>query len=327
MTRSDEAEPELRWRVSPEAAGERLDRHVADHLDVPRNQVQRWIHDGRVWCNGATAKASTHLSAGDDLRAAPPPRREDRLRPESGELRVLHEDEHLLVLDKPPGLVVHPGAGRPAGTLVHRLIGRYPEIAGVGGPGRPGIVHRLDRDTTGVLAVARTPVGYRGLAAAFAERRVIKRYLAVVHGTPPDHGVIRSPIGRHPFRRTEMAVREGGRPSLTRFRVVDRARFDGTGGLAVLEIDLATGRTHQIRVHVKSEGYPLIGDPIYGEARHGAFPGEVRAVLETFPRPALHAWRLGFRHPVSDRRMRFEAPIPTDLQELWRAVGRGARFP
>lgn len=307
-----------RWRVPEEAAGERLDRHVAAHLDVPRNQVRRWIDDGLVTVDGAPAKASASLAAGASVEASPPPRVDDRIEPEEGELRLLHEDEHLIVLDKPAGLVVHPGAGRATGTLVHRLLARYPEIEGVGGPGRPGIVHRLDRGTSGVMVIARTDTAYRALSRAFAEREVRKLYLAVVYGSPPKRGVIETPIGRHPQRRKEMTVRPGGRPAVSRFRTLATA-----AGLALVEVDLGTGRTHQIRVHLKSEGYPLVGDPTYGEARYKGLPREVRGPLARFPRPALHAWRLGFEHPGTGKAVRFEAPVAGDLAELWEGVTGG----
>ncbi|HYG64748.1 MAG TPA: RluA family pseudouridine synthase, partial [Thermoanaerobaculia bacterium] len=294
-------------------AGERLDRHVAERLGLPRNQVQRWIRDGLVQVNGREARPSTAVAAGDQVTCDRPKLRDDRIVPESGELPVLHEDEHVVVLDKPPGLTVHPGAGRATGTLAHRLLDRYPEMAGVGGPGRPGIVHRLDQGTSGVMAVARTAGAYARLSRAFAERQVEKRYLALVYGTPsPPAGTIESPIGRHPDRRKEMAVRPGGRPARTDYRTV-AAR----AGIALVEIGLGTGRTHQIRVHMKTAGHPLIGDPVYGEARWKGLPRPVQAPLRDFTRPALHAWRLSFDHPADGRRLAFEAPVPADLRELW----------
>jgi 23S rRNA pseudouridine1911/1915/1917 synthase len=304
------------WRVEEGRAGERLDRHVAEHLNVPRNQVQRWIRQGRVQVDGADAKASTPVQAGIEITVRPPPPRDDRIRPEEGELVLLHVDDQLIVVDKPAELTVHPGAGRRTGTLAHRLLARFPEIRGLGGPGRPGIVHRLDKDTTGVMVVARTERAYRALSQAFARRRVEKRYLAICHGTPePPEGRIDAPIGRHPRRRKEMTVRRGARRAVTRYRVLASA-----GGLSVLELDLETGRTHQIRVHLKYAGHPLVGDPVYGEARWKELPREIRTPVRTFPRPALHAWRLAFEHPEAGRRVVFEAPVPGDLVELWDRV-------
>jgi len=250
-----------RFQVPPEAAGERLDRYLARLLDEPRNQVQRWIREGLVLLDGRPAKPSAALAGGERLDAEPPPPPPSGIEPEAGQLTLLHQDPSLIVVDKPAGLTVHPGAGRSSGTLVHRLLARFPEIEGVGGPGRPGIVHRLDKDTSGALVVARTREAYRALQQAFSGRRVEKRYLAVVYGAPePARGEIAGPIGRHSERRKQMTVRADGRPALTRYRTVASA-----SGVALLEIDLATGRTHQIRVHLKSVHHPIVGDPVYGE--------------------------------------------------------------
>lgn len=298
-------------------AGERLDRFLARVLDQPRNQIQRWIDDGRVERNGRPVKASAALVAGDRLHVEPPDDPPDAgLEPEPGELELLHEDDDLIVLVKPSGLAVHPGAGRDSGTLAHVLLHHYPEIAGVGGPGRPGIVHRLDLDTTGVLVVARSDRAYRRLQKAFAEREVDKRYLAIVYGEPKEEtGHIELPIGRDPGDRKRMAVRRGGRPASTRYTCRRAA-----AGIAWLEIDLETGRTHQIRVHLKAIGHPLVGDPVYGEARWRGLPGTVRRPLRIFPRPALHAWSLAFTHPATGEHVAFEAAVPEDMTELWTAV-------
>lgn len=304
------------WTVTDAESGERLDRHVAARLGVARNRAQAWIRDGHVQLNASTTKPSTAVAAGDTVGCALPAPKDDRVLAEPGELAVLHEDEHLVVLDKPAGLTVHPGAGRSTGTLAHRLLARYPEMAGVGGEGRPGIVHRLDRGTSGVLAVARTALAYQRLARAFAVREVEKRYLAIVYGAPrPASGTIAAPIGRHPERRKEMAVRTSGRPALTGYRTLA-----SSSGIALVALDLATGRTHQIRVHCKHVGHPLVGDPVYGEARWKGLPRRVQAPLAAFGRPALHAWTLSLLHPVSGEPMRFTAPVPADLDELWRQV-------
>lgn len=308
------------WTVEPDAAGERLDRHVAARLAAPRNQVQHWIAGGLVRVNGAAAKPSAALAAGDRVECAPPERKEERVLPEPGDLRVLYEDAEIAVLDKPAGLIVHPGAGRSTGTLAHHLLDRYPEMAGVGGPGRPGIVHRLDQGTSGVLVVARTPAAYQRLSRAFASREVHKLYLAIAYGAPsPAAGTIDAPIGRHPLERKEMAVRPGGRPARTHYRTLAAA-----AGISLLELDLATGRTHQIRVHLKHIGHPLAGDPVYGEARWKGLPRAQQAALRDFPRPALHAWKLAFRHPATDEPLAFEAPPPSDLVELWQRVTGGS---
>jgi 23S rRNA pseudouridine1911/1915/1917 synthase len=304
------------WTVEPVAAGERHDRHAAARLDVPRNQVQKWIADGLLRVNGREAKPSSPVAAGDRIECDPPEPKEERVRPEPGDLRVLHEDADLVVLDKPAGLTVHPGAGKDTGTLAHHLLDRYPEMAGVGGPGRPGIVHRLDQGTSGVLVVARNASSYAKLAHAFAAREVKKQYLGIAYGAPaPPAGTIEAPIGRHPQRRKEMTVRSNGRPSRTGYRTLA-----ASAGISLLEMDLATGRTHQIRVHLKHLGHPLVGDPVYGEARWKGLPRPVQAPLRDFPRPALHAWKLAFRHPGTGDGLAFEAPVPEDLWDLWERV-------
>jgi len=303
--------------VPAELAGVRLDRLIAERSGAARNQVQAWIRGGHVTLDGRSArKPSEAVHGGTRVVWEPPPAVEERVQPEAGELRLLYEDAALLALDKPPGLVVHPGAGRTTGTLVHRLLDRYPELAGVGGPGRPGIVHRLDKDTSGVLIVARTADSYRTLVRLFAGRALDKRYLAIVHGTlAAASGEIEAPIGRHPTERQRMAVRSGGRPARTGWR-----RLAAAGAVALLELELHTGRTHQIRVHLKHSGHPLVGDPVYGEARWRALTGTARRALESFPRPALHAWRLRLPHPASGEEMTLEAPVPADLIELWTTV-------
>jgi 23S rRNA pseudouridine1911/1915/1917 synthase len=310
------------WTVPGEAAGERLDRHAAGRLDVSRSRVQRWIDDGRARVDGRPAKSSLGLAGGERVELeVPEPAGDERVTPEEGLLPLLHADEHLLVVDKPAGLTVHPGAGRPRGTLVHRLLHHHPELAGVGGPGRPGIVHRLDKDTSGVMVVARTHDAHRRLAADFAARRVDKRYLAIVYGDPEAEGEVAAPIGRHPRERQRMAVRRGGRPATTRWR-----RLAGVGAIALLEVDILTGRTHQIRVHLKHAHHPLVGDPVYGESRWKGLPGRGQAALRDFPRPALHAWRITLPHPADGTPRTFEAPVPADLARLWEEAS-GHPFP
>ena len=314
---------DLSWRITRAEAGERLDSCVARHLEKPRNQISKWITEERVTINGRPAKRATAVREGDTVECAPP---EDRGAPgidaEAGELTVLYEDPDVVVLDKAAGVAVHPGAGRAHGTLVHFLLHRYPEIGGVGGASRPGIVHRLDLDTTGALAVARSESAYQRLATAFAERRVSKTYLAIVYGTPrQERGRIELPIGRHRHHRKQMQVRTDGRPAVTRYRLLASA-----GGTSLLELDLETGRTHQIRVHLKAIRHPLVGDPVYGEARWKPLPGPIRRPLSTFPRPALHAWRLAFDHPTTGAPVEVEAPVPGDLRRLWLEVA-GREWP
>jgi 23S rRNA pseudouridine1911/1915/1917 synthase len=307
----------MRLAVPATAAGDRLDRFLATRLALPRNQMQRWLREGRVLLDGRVPKSSHALLGGETLECDPEvPAERETMVGEPGSLSILFEDEHLAVLDKPAGLVVHPGAGRRSGTLAHHLLARYPEIAGVGGPGRPGIVHRLDRDTTGLIVIARSAVAHTRLAAQFAGREVDKQYLAIAYaGFQSATGVIDAAIGRHPQRRQEMAVRPRGRPARTGYRVLASA-----AGIALLRLRLETGRTHQIRVHLKHLGHPLVGDPVYGEARWKALPRSQQAVLRDFPRPALHAWRLTLAHPVTAQPLAFEATVPKDLLGLWEIV-------
>lgn len=306
-----------RWRIDEAAAGERVDRHVAARSGEARNQVQHWLEEGRVQVDGRPVRASHRLRAGETVTFEPPPPAvDDRIEPEEQPIEIVFEDRDLVVVNKPAGLVVHPGAGRRSGTLVHRLLARYPEMAGVGGPGRPGIVHRLDKDTTGLLIAARNRPAHRRLADAFAGRRVEKRYLAVAWGPPiAEPLVIDRPVGRHPTRRREMTVRPDGRPALTGLSTV----LDG-GPVCLLDVLLGTGRTHQIRVHLKAIGHPLVGDPIYGEERFKAVRGPARRPLAEFARPALHAWRLALAHPRTGEPLRLEAPVPGDLVALWLAI-------
>ena len=313
---ADEGGP-ARWRVEEADKGQRLDRYAAGRLGETRNRVQHWIRDGAVTVDGKAVKPSHPVAGGEWIDCQPPPLAAAvGLEPEAGELRLLHEDADLVVIDKPAGLAVHRGAGRPAGTLANRLLGRFPEMAAVGGPGRPGIVHRLDLDTTGVMIVARTPAAYRQLSEAFAERRVGKSYLAIAYGTPrPEAGRIDRPLGRHPLDRKRMAVRANGRAAVTEYRTLDTDH-----GLSVLELRLVTGRTHQIRVHLKALRHPLVGDPVYGEARWRDQPPARQGLLKRFSRPALHAWRLEIDHPASGEHLSFTAPPPEDLQQLWLAL-------
>lgn len=306
-----------RWRSSSSAAQQRLDVYLAKVYKTSRSQAARWIQDGLVAVGDKCAKPGLKLEGGEWISCEPrAPSQEGRVEPEDGALEVLFEDEQIVVLDKPAGLAVHPGAGRPSGTLANRLLAAYPEMAEVGGPGRPGIVHRLDIGTSGVLVVARTRKTHRALAEAFAERGVNKKYLAIVFGTPPDgEGTITAPVARHPQRRKEMTVLLTGRPAETGYRVLASAE-----SLSFLELSPVTGRTHQIRVHLKHIGYPIVGDPVYGEARWKDLPKVRQMPLKKFERPALHAWRLEFRHPLSDQPCRFEAPVPEDMVELWGKV-------
>jgi 23S rRNA pseudouridine1911/1915/1917 synthase len=328
----------LDLRVPEAGAGERLDRFLAAaQPDLSRSRLQALIRAGQVTVSGRAARASQRLRAGEHVRVElpDPAARTVALEPEAIPLTIVHEDGHLLVLDKPAGLVVHPGAGVATGTLVHALLHHAPEIAGVGGAGRPGIVHRLDKETSGLMVVARTPAAHRALVEMLRARAVRRRYLAIVWGLPrAASGRIEGPIGRDPRQRKRMAVvARGGKPARTRWRVRERLV-----GAALLEVTLDTGRTHQIRVHLAHIGHPVVGDPLYGgrgRAQLSRTAGErsLRAVvLDALPRQALHAAGLEFPHPVTGAAMSFTSPPPEDFEralETLRASadGRAAGVP
>jgi 23S rRNA pseudouridine1911/1915/1917 synthase len=289
-------------------AGTRLDQALAALADVSRSQARRWIDEGRVRVNGAELAASHRVHAGDAVAADPPEPRPSPLAPEPIALAVLYEDTDLIVVDKPPGLVVHPAPGHSGGTLVNALLHHCESLAGVGGVLRPGIVHRLDRGTSGVLVAAKHDAAHRVLAAQFHDHTIERVYQALVRGVPrEDAGRLDLPIGRHLRDRKRMSVAARiARDAHTAWRV---ARRFPRSGRAWLEVRPETGRTHQIRVHLAAAGLPIVGDPVYG--RRSRSPDE--ALLA---RPALHAQRLGFTHPRSGARLCFEAPAPADLADL-----------
>ncbi len=304
------AEQVKEFQVAASALGQRLDVFLAQASGLSRARVQRLIEEGQVLVGGRSPKAGHRVAAGERIQLRiPPPTRLD-LTPEAIPLAILYEDEDLIVLNKPPGIVVHPGAGRTSGTLVNALLAHCGKLPGIGGVERPGIVHRLDRDTSGALVVAKTEAAHLALSRAFKARRVQKRYLALVHGEVREEtGRIVAAIGRRVHDRKRMGVRtSGGREARTGYRVLRRL-----AGKTLLELDLETGRTHQIRVHLSHIGHPVIGDQVYGGRR------ERRASASDSPhaeRQMLHAWRLGFPHPRSGDWLEFTAPIPEDLQRL-----------
>jgi 23S rRNA pseudouridine1911/1915/1917 synthase len=318
----DEATNGLR-RVTAEPgdAGERLDRLLATRLaELSRTRVKHLVEDGRVTLDGtAITDPSMRVKVGQSFVLALPEAVADTPAPQAIDLAILYEDAHLLVLDKPAGLVVHPAPGNPDGTLVNALLAHCgASLAGIGGVKRPGIVHRLDKDTSGLMVIAKDEVAQVRLSADFAARRVTRAYGAVVWGVPqPRAGEIAGRIGRSPRNRQKMAVlRTGGKTAVTRYRVL-RAFKDVA---ALVECRLATGRTHQIRVHMTEQGHPLIGDATYGDRRSlgrvRALAPEVRARLTSFPRQALHAMLIGFHHPVSGGYLEFSSPFPRDIDGL-----------
>jgi 23S rRNA pseudouridine1911/1915/1917 synthase len=302
-----------RFVVGPADAGVRLDRFLqAQAPDLSRTRLQALILAGQVHVTGGQARASHRLRAGARVAVDVPPPEPVALTPEPIPLAVVHEDADLLVVNKPTGLVVHPGAGHRTGTLVHALLAHCgPSLSGVGGARRPGIVHRLDRGTSGLLVVAKADHAHHALARQLKARTVERRYLALVHGRLPHAaGVVETAIGRDPRDRLRMAVRPAGagRPALTRYRVLER--FARPAPLTLLEVTLGTGRTHQIRVHLAHLGAPVVGDRTY--RRRGAAPGDaaLAAHVAALGGQALHAAVLGFSHPTTGARHRFEAPVP-----------------
>jgi 23S rRNA pseudouridine1911/1915/1917 synthase len=307
-------------------AGGRLDRLLESSLPgFSRSQIKRLADQGRVRVNGVPAKAGHPLREGEELEVAlPEPIREGGPLPEPIPLSVVYEDESLLVVEKPAGMVVHPGAGVRTGTMVNALLGRGTKLSGLGMPHRPGIVHRLDKGTSGLLVVAKTDTIHRALAADLAARRMSRRYLALVWGCPdPPRGTIRRSLARSRVdRRRIRVVPSGGREAVTRYEVA------GTwSGISLVHLALDTGRTHQIRVHFKSLGHPVFGDPEYG-GRKRSLPGRsreererVRAALACLARQALHAATLGFRHPASGEPFSFTSAAPDDIQGAARALG------
>ena len=283
--------------VPPSAAGRRLDRYVADVAPaLSRSHAARLIQARRVLVNDQPRDPDYRVATGDRVVVAVSETR-DTLTPDSRPLSLLLETPDLVAVDKPCGLVMHPGAADEPATLAHRLVAHYPELAHVGNPRRPGIVHRLDRDTSGVVLIARTATAYQALQQAFEQRRVEKRYLAVVHGHPTVSAAeIDAPIGRHPTRRTLMAVTRAGRPSRTTY-----ATLASSAAATLLEVLPHTGRTHQIRVHLESIGNPVLGDP-----RYGPQPPSANRLL-------LHASTLEFTDPAGDR-WRVAAPPPADMR-------------
>jgi 23S rRNA pseudouridine1911/1915/1917 synthase len=303
------------------AATQRVDRWVADVTGLSRSHVQKLISSGNLTADGLPLKANAVVGPGAALRlVVPEPVPLDLAPAPEIPLRVVHEDADLLIVDKPAGLVVHPAPGHAGDTLVNALLARGGPGAfgGIAGVQRPGIVHRLDRDTSGLLMVARTDRAQHSLMAQLKARRIKKTYLALVHGeVAAGVGRIEAPIGRDPKHRTRMAVVADGRPSTTGYRV--RERFPGW---TLLELDLVTGRTHQIRVHLDAIGHPVAGDPVYGTAtsRRGPRPGPAGAPLE---RLFLHAWRLQLTSPSTGELIRAEAPLPGELERVLEGLRPG----
>jgi len=310
---------ERRTVVVPAGAPGRVDRIVADATGLSRSHVQRLISEGLLTTAGAPLRANAIVAPGAELVLVVPPPAATDVAPEPDiPVDVVYEDEDLLIVNKPAGLVVHPSAGHADGTLVNALLGRAgaAEYGGIAGVRRPGIVHRLDRDTSGLLMVARRDAAQASLMAQLKARRVKKTYLALVHGSVSAAvGRVEAPVGRDPKHRTRMAVVPDGRPATTGYRV--RERF---AAWTLLELDLVTGRTHQIRVHLAAIGHPIAGDPVYGT-------GTSRRGPDGLGRMFLHAWRLELVSPSSDRLIRAEAPMPPELEVVLDELRAAATAP
>ena len=319
-----EPSPGLHALIAPAGAG-RLDRWLAGALPGSRSRIAALIEGSRVMVDGRPGRAAQRLSGGErvevEVDQPPPP----ALLPQDLDVPVLYQDEAVIVVNKPAGLVVHPAAGHRDGTLVNALLPDLEAALDEEAPERPGIVHRLDRGTSGVLVVARTAEAMSALAAQFAEHSVERRYLALVWGEPRDAaGTVDAPLGRHPTDRKRFAVVRSGRRAVTHWRRLQTARIvSGRGSLplSLLECRLETGRTHQVRVHLAELGHPVVGDPVYG--RRGAPPEPLRAALAGLDHQLLHAAVLGFTHPLSGERLRWETPPPADYLAVLAAVGLG----
>ena len=312
-----------RLSVPSELAGRRLDQAAAALLpECSRSRLRAWIDAGALTVGGREAKARMLLKGGEELSLEAELTAAVEAAPEAIPLKVVHADNALLVIDKPVGLVVHPGAGNRSGTLQNALLHGYPELALLP---RAGLVHRLDKDTSGLLLVARTLPSHTALVAALEQREIKRTYRAICQGVLTGGGTVDAPIGRHRRERTKMAVVDGGRDARTHYRVVERFRAH-----TFCELELETGRTHQIRVHMAHIRAPLLGDPVYG-GRPKLPPApsdELRAALQGFRRQALHATRLRLAHPATEQPLDFESPLAPDLArlvELLRADAAGAR--
>lgn len=297
-----------------EEQGERLDRYLTERLtDLSRSRIQQLIEQGQVQLNGKVCTSKkTSVKLGDRISLEILPAEPLELTPQDIPLDILYEDDQLLILNKPAGLVVHPAPGHPDGTLVNAILAHCPNLPGIGGVQRPGIVHRLDKDTTGAIAIAKTEFAHQHLQGQLKAKTAQREYLGVVYGVPKtENGTVDLPIGRHPVDRKKMAVvspEKGGRHATTHWRILERL-----GNYTLMHFQLETGRTHQIRVHSAHIGHPIVGDPVYSSGR---------SVGVNLPGQALHAWRLRLQHPVSEEWIEVTAPIPQTFKTLLEVLKR-----
>ena len=302
------------FTVAPGEQGLRLDIFLSQKdAGLSRSQARRLIDGGEALVDGRPARASYRLRPGERVSLHRPPPAPAGIVAEDIPLDIRYEDDAVLVVDKPAGMVVHPAAGNSRGTLVNALQFHCGRLSSVGGLMRPGIVHRLDKGTSGLMVIAKTDEAHRHLSEQFKKRRVSKHYTVLVHGDlREDEGVIDAPVGRHPVERKKMSTASRrGKAALTRWRVLERY-----GDCTLLEAQIETGRTHQIRVHLGAMGHPVVGDAVYGGSKRAADSPALRAALKRLPRQALHAGRLSFLHPLTGRVMSFESPLPADMAEV-----------
>lgn len=299
-----DAQDVLEWIMTEETAGERIDKFVTESVseDISRSQVQQWVRSGAVKVNGEAVKPNYRLVLGDRVELIVPEPEGIELTPENIPLDIVYEDRDVIVVNKARGMVVHPSPGHASGTLVNALLYHCKDLSGINGERRPGIVHRIDKDTSGLIMAAKHDQAHHKLSEQLKAHTVNRKYIAVVHGSlPHDQGTIDAPIGRDPKDRKLFAVNtRSGKRAVTHFRVLQRFP-----AYTVLELQLETGRTHQIRVHMKFIGHPLVGDPVYGRSKGVSMNGQ-----------ALHAEVLGFEHPASGEYMEFKAPLPDDMKHV-----------
>ncbi|TYA13018.1 RluA family pseudouridine synthase [Paenibacillus faecis] len=294
----------LEWTADAESAKDRIDKYVKAQMgeDTSRSQIQLWIEDGNLTVNGSPVKANYKIAAGDLIVLRIPEAEATEIVPEDIPLEVYYEDSDVIVVNKKRGMVVHPAPGHASGTLVNALMYHCKDLSGINGELRPGIVHRIDKDTSGLLMAAKNDKAHASLAAQLKEHSVTRKYFALVHGNlAHDQGTVDAPIGRDPHdRKMYTVIERNSKPAVTHFQVTERF-----GDYTLLELKLETGRTHQIRVHMKFIGHPLVGDPLYGRSKGIRMDGQ-----------ALHAAVLGFVHPSSGEYLEFQAPLPQDMEDL-----------
>jgi len=297
-------------QVSETEGNQRIDIYLAQSLGMSRSHAQKIISAGQVLVNTKLVKANYKVSCNDNIEVLLTEAQPSEIRPESIPLSVVYEDDHMIIINKPRGMVVHPAAGNYSGTLVNALLEHCQDLSGINGVIRPGIVHRLDKDTSGVMVAAKNDQAHLNLALQIKERQASRKYIAIVHGNiKEEQGIINAPIGRHPVDRKKMAVVfTNSKTAITHFRTVERF-----GNYTVVECRLQTGRTHQIRVHMAHIGHPVVGDPKYGpEKQHFAINGQ-----------ALHSAELSLSHPVTGEKMCFSAPLPADMEKIITSLRRG----